>query len=375
MGCFALPEAKGISMQLEEKLAPVRHGLRAAARPVITGSSHSFPGTRSRQEELWDDFFQEHYDGYPLARRIFENAGISSRSTAVDPRNERAVSAWSTGQRMERYIEEAVPLGLRTVTDALDAAGLAPQDVGLLAVASCTGYTTPGLDLRLADELGMSSRVQRLFIGHMGCYAAVPSLGAVSDFVASRARPAVLLCLELTSLHVQPPTRDMEQIVAHALFADAAAAVVLEPDAGSGYEVLDVVAVTDHSTADLMSWQITDLGFKMGLSPKVPDVLAQHVGEVVRDQLLAPHGLTPEQVTGWAVHPGGKRILEVVGERLALPAGALDASYEVLDECGNCSSPTVLMVLEKLPDSDGPVVAMAFGPGLTLYAALLRRSS
>ncbi|MCZ9341880.1 type III polyketide synthase, partial [Streptomyces sp. TRM76130] len=94
-----------------------------------------------------------------------------------------------------------------------------------------------------------------------------------------------------------------------------------------------------------------------------------------RDQLLAPHGLIPEQVTGWAVHPGGKRILEVVGERLALPAGALDASYEVLDECGNCSSPTVLMVLQKLPDDDGPVVAMAFGPGLTLYAALLRRSS
>ncbi|MBQ1088036.1 type III polyketide synthase [Streptomyces sp. B93] len=362
-------------MQLEEKLAPVRHGLRAAARPVITGSSHSFPGTRSSQEELWQDFFLEHYDGYPLARRIFENSGISARSTAVDPRNERAVSDWSTGQRMERYIEEAVPLGLRTVTDALDSAGLAPQDVGLLAVASCTGYTTPGLDLRLADELGMSSRVQRLFIGHMGCYAAVPSLGAVSDFVASRGRPAVLLCLELTSLHVQPPTRDMEQIVAHALFADAAAAVVLEPDAGSGYEVLDVVAVTDHSTADLMSWQITDLGFKMGLSPKVPDVLAQHVGEVVRDQLLAPHGLTPEEVTGWAVHPGGKRILEVVGERLALPDGALDASYEVLDECGNCSSPTVLMVLQKLPDNDGPVVAMAFGPGLTLYAALLRRSS
>ena len=361
-------------MHLEEKIAPARRGLRAAARPVITGSSHSFPETRSSQDDLWQEFFLDHYEGFPLARRIFENSGISSRSTAGDPRAEKAVSGRSTGQRMERYIEEAVPLGKRTVSNALESAGLAPSDVGLLAVASCTGYTTPGLDLRLADELGMSSKVQRLFIGHMGCYAAVPALGAVSDFVASRGRPAVLLCLELTSLHVQPPTRDIEQIVAHALFADAAAAVVLEPDAGSGFEVIDVVAVTDHSTADHMSWQITDLGFKMGLSPKVPDVLAQHVGEVVRDQLLAPHGITPEEVTGWAVHPGGKRILEVVGERLDLPAGALDASYGVLDECGNCSSPTVLMVLERLPRNDGPVVALAFGPGLTLYAALLRRS-
>ncbi|MEV3860177.1 3-oxoacyl-[acyl-carrier-protein] synthase III C-terminal domain-containing protein [Streptomyces sp. NPDC050095] len=349
-------------------------GLRAAARPVVTGSAHSFPATRTSQSDLWADFFHEHYSGLPLARRIFENAGIGSRSTAVDPRTEKAVSTWSTGQRMARYIKEALPLGRQTVTAALESAGLAPQDVGLLAVASCTGYTTPGLDLRLADELGMSSKVQRLFVGHMGCYAAIPGLGAVSDFVASRGRPAVLLCLELTSLHVQPPTDDLEQIVAHALFADAAAAVVLEPNAGSGYEVLDVVAVTDHSTADLMSWEITDLGFKMGLSPKVPDVLAQHVGEVVRDQLLAPHGLAPEDVTGWAVHPGGKRILEVVGERLALPDDALKASYDVLDECGNCSSPTVLMVLERMPSAEGPVVALAFGPGLTLYAALLRRS-
>ncbi|GGZ52382.1 type III polyketide synthase [Streptomyces bluensis] len=361
-------------MYLKEKLAPAPRGLGAAARPVITGSSRSFPGTRSSQNDLWQDFFHAHYDGFPLARRIFQNSGISARNTAVDPRSEREVSRWSTGQRMARYIKEAVPLGKETVTAALDSAGLDPQDVGLLAVTSCTGYTTPGLDLRLADELGMSSRVQRLFIGHMGCYAAVPSLGAVSDFVAARGRPAVLLCLELTSLHVQPPTRDLEQVVAHALFADAAAAVVLEPDAGSGFEVVDVVAVTDHSTADHMSWEITDLGFKMGLSPKVPDVLAEHVGGVVRDQLLAPHGLTPEDVTGWAVHPGGKRILEVVGERLALSDDALKPSYDVLDECGNCSSPTVLMVLQRLPEAPGPVVAMAFGPGLTLYAALLRRS-
>lgn len=361
-------------MHLEEKLAPNLNGLRAAARPVIAGASQSFPATRTSQDDLWTEFFLEHYDGKPLARRIFENSGISTRATAVDPRTEKDVPQWGTGRRMARYIEEALPLGKETVTAALESAGMAPQDVGLLAVASCTGYTTPGLDLRLADELGMSSGVQRLFIGHMGCYAAVPALGAVSDFVVARGRPAVLLCLELTSLHVQPPTADLEQIVAHALFADGAAAVVLDPDADSGFEMLDIVAVTDHSTADHMSWEITDLGFKMGLSPKVPDVLAQHVGEVVRDRLLAPHGLKPADVTGWAVHPGGRRILDVVGERLELDDEALAASYAVLDEHGNCSSPTVLMVLQRLPHTTGPVVAMAFGPGLTLYAALLLRS-
>jgi len=357
-----------------EQITRRTSGLAAAARPVITGASHALPAQRTSQADLWSDFFHEHYQGMPLARRIFENAGISTRSTAVDPRTEKSVAGWSTGQRMERYIEEAMPLGKRAVTGALKSAGLTPEDVGLLAVTSCTGYATPGVDLRLADELGMSSKVQRLFIGHMGCYAAIPSVGAVSDFVASRGRPAVLLCVELTSLHVQPPSADVEQVVAHALFADAAAAVVIEPNAGDGLEVVDVVAVTDHSAAGYMSWQITDLGFKMGLSPKVPDVLAQHVGGVIRDQLLKPHGLTPADIGGWAVHPGGKRILEVVSDHLRLPDEAMQTSYEVLDECGNCSSPTVLMVLERLPHTDRPVVAMAFGPGLTLYAALLRRA-
>ena len=111
----------------------------------------------------------------------------------------------------------------------------------------------------------------------------------------------------------------------------------------------------------------------MGLSPKVPDVGAEHVGELICNQLLAPHGLIPADIDGWAVHPGGKRILEVVSESLALPEGALQASYDVLNEYGNCSSPTVLMVIERLPRTADTVVAMAFGPGLTLYAALLRR--
>jgi predicted naringenin-chalcone synthase len=151
---------------------------------------------------------------------------------------------------------------------------------------------------------------------------------------------------------------------------------VLRPDGDGtepGLRVVDVVAVADHSTADHMTWDITDLGFRMGLSPQVPAVLARHVGAVVRDRLLAPHGLAPADITGWAVHPGGRRILEVVGQQLELASAALAPSYEVLDRFGNCSSATVLMVLEQLPDHAGPVVAMAFGPGLTLYAALLQR--
>jgi alkylresorcinol/alkylpyrone synthase len=286
---------------------------------------------------------------------------------------------------MQRFLAEALPLGKEAVGLALDDAGLAAADVGLFAVASCTGYVTPGLDILLARDLGMTEQVQRLHIGHMGCYAALPGLGAVSDFTAARGRPSVLLCLELTSLHVQPSTPtarsgaptpgDLQQMVAHALFSDAAAAVVLEPAAG-GLEVVDVVARTDVGTSDHMTWDVTDLGFKMGLDPRVPDVLARHARPVVED-LLRRHGLAVGDVAGWAVHPGGRKIVEVVGEVLDLDEAHLAPSYDVLRDVGNCSSATVLLVLERLQQTRAlspgdPVVAMAFGPGLTLYAALLR---
>ncbi len=280
---------------------------------------------------------------------------------------------------MRRYEREAPPLGSAAVSAALADSGLSPTDIGLFAVASCTGYATPGLDIRLAAELGLSADAQRLMIGHMGCYAALPGLGAVTDFVLARARPAVLLCLELTSLHVQPPTQDVDQVVAHSLFSDAAAAVVVQPEpvrARGALKVVDVTALTDPATSDHMTWNVTDLGFRMGLSPRVPEVLAHHVAPTITG-LLDRHGLTTTDVDAWAVHPGGPRILDTVAHALELPADALLTSQRVLAEHGNCSSATVLLVLHALhaagrPRPGGYGVAMAFGPGLTLYAALVR---
>ena len=324
---------------------------------------------------VWEGFFREHYGNDPTAARLWAGAGITTRHAAVDPRLED-ISGWSTGQRMRRFVEEAAPLGKEAVGGALADAGLRPGDVGLFAVVSCTGYATPGLDILLARDVGMADDVQRLHIGHMGCYAAIPGLGAAADFVVARGRPAVLLSVELTSLHIQPATGDVGQMVAHALFADAAAAVVVTPDAApGGLRVVDVTAVTDVASVDQMTWDVTDLGFRMGLSPRVPDALGRHVRPAV-EGLLSRNGLRVGDVAGWAVHPGGRRIVEVVGERLGLDPAALAPSYEVLDGYGNCSSATVLLVLQRLrtsvPLADGaPVVAMAFGPGLTLYAALL----
>lgn len=350
---------------------------------VITGIGAVFP-EEVEQRALWDGFFHRHFAGSRLARRIFDGAGVNRRHAVANPVKED-LSGWSTGERMVRYAEEAPLLGHQAVDAALSDAGLAARDVGQLTVASCTGYSTPGLDIELARSLGLRPTVRRLLVGHMGCYAALPALDSVAAFVATHREPAVLLCAELTSLHVQPPTTDPEQLVAHALFSDAAVAIVLRPvgddstvraAAAPTVELVDTVAHTDVSTSGHMTWDVTDFGFRMGLSSRVPEVLARHLPAAL-DALLAPHTLSPGEVNGWAVHPGGPRILDTVQETLDLPSAALTASRAVLAEHGNCSSATVLLVLDRLltrqPCRDGDfVVAMTFGPGLTLYAALLR---
>lgn len=354
----------------------------------LAGLGHAVPAGYG-QQELWDSFFRAHYGGDHRAERIWRAAGVRTRHGVTMPPAED-VSGWGTGARMSRYAEAALPLGKGAVTGALDTAGTGPGEIGLFVVASCTGYTTPGLDILLARDLGLQPGARRLFVGHMGCYAALPALSAAADFVTVHGRPAAVLCAELPSLHLQPRSAgrpDLSQVTAHALFADAAAAAVLVPGAGGRVgehggafppgpflEFTGLASATDTSAADYMTWEVTDTGFRMGLSPRVPAVLARHVHRVTTG-LLAEHGLDVRDVAGWAVHPGGPRILDVVADRLALPPDALAVSREVLADFGNCSSATILLLLERLRPSLTPgdhVLAMAFGPGLTLYAALMR---
>jgi predicted naringenin-chalcone synthase len=342
---------------------------------MITGFGSAFPRAFD-QRAVWDEVFERRYRGDRVARRIFLGCGVRTRHAVVDPLRED-ISDASTAARMRRYDKHAPALGHRAARAALTDAGLTAADIGLLVVVSCTGYNTPGLDIQLARELGMSPGTRRLLVGHMGCYAAIPGLGAAADFVRARRLPALVLCVELTSLHVQPesPERDLEQVVAHALFGDAAAAVVLVPGAEHGLEVLDTTAMTAPGSEQLMTWQITDHGFRMGLSARVPDVLAEHVAGATAG-LLAPFGLRAGDVEGWAVHPGGPRIVDVVEKELGLEPTQTAATREILGSRGNCSSATVLLVLEQLRAArlrpGATTVGMAFGPGLTLCLVLLR---
>lgn len=238
------------------KASPAHPGARATSAS-LTGLGVAVPPSFD-QAELWDDFFAEHYAHGKLAEKIWHNCGVNQRHGVADPRQEDLRFS-GTEHRMRRFLEAGLPLGIDAVERCLADANLEPTDVGLLTVVSCTGYGTPGIDIRLAGELGFDPAVQRAHIGHMGCYAAVPGLMATADAATARGKVGVMLCLELTSLHVHPPTDEIEHVVAQALFSDAAVAAAVIPDAG-GFEILDVAARTDIEHAPLMTWDVTDLG-------------------------------------------------------------------------------------------------------------------
>lgn len=345
--------------------------------PVVAGFSSAYPTTIA-QEALWDDFFATRHRASRLARAAFFSVGVRQRHAVADPRHED-LSSWSTAARMERFSSEAPPLGKEAVSRSLAAASIAPDEVGLFVVVSCTGYVTPGLDIELARDLGMREQTQRLVIGHVGCHAALPALGAASDFVMSHETPAVVLCCELSSLHIQPmvdgSTSDaLSQVVGHALFSDAAAAMVVKPSPAPGLRLLELATKSNFAAASHLRWEITDRGFRMDLSRELPELLVPMVSPLVTE-LLARNGLSISDVDHWAVHPGGPRVLDLVERSLDLSSGALEPSRSVLAEHGNCSSATVIVVLEQVvaelaPKPGEHVVALSFGPGLTGYAAL-----
>ncbi len=278
----------------------------------------------------------------------------------------------TTGERMRRYEEEAADLSILAATRAMRDAAIVAGEIRQLVTVSCSGFAAPGVDIELIDRLQLDARVGRTHVGFMGCHGALNGLRVANALAASDRGGAVLLCcVELCSLHHQYQA-NAQQMVANALFADGAAAAVLK----FGSECAPWRIASQHSvilpdTRDAMSWRIGDHGFEMTLSPRVPELIRTHAKPWLTNW-LAQHGLSIEDIRAWAIHPGGPRILTACAEALALDDDALRPSREVLAEYGNMSSPTLLFVMERLraAGAELPCVALAFGPGLTIEAAL-----
>ena len=285
----------------------------------------------------------------------------------------------TTRMRMDQYEATVAPLALAASGRALAAGPVDPSAITHLVTVSCTGFHAPGFDLALIRGLGLNPGVARTHVGFMGCHGALNGLRVARAFAASEPAARVLVCAaELCSLHFRFGW-DAEQAVSNALFGDGAAALVGFGERwpgvkGEGDRAWRLVANGSQvmpDTAEAMSWRIGDNGFAMTLAPQV----AGHIRANLRPWLqgwLARHDLAIGDVGSWAVHPGGPRILDAVGAALDLPPAALATSRTVLAECGNMSSPTVLFILDRLRRAEAPLpcVALGFGPGLAIEAAL-----
>lgn len=281
----------------------------------------------------------------------------------------------STAWRMTRYEEKVGPMARQAACEAVERSGVDPKTLTHLVTVSCTGFSAPGFDLGLIRDLNLSPSIQRTHVGFMGCHGALNGLRVARAIVGSEPGSRVLLCAaELCSLHFRFGG-DAGQSITNALFADGAAAVVAAPSNEVGTGLWSVVANGSYvipNSPEAMTWRIGDHGFEMTLSPEVPALIQDNLASWI-DGWLGQNGLKVSDIGSWAVHPGGPRILDAVRTTLGLDKDMMTDAREVLSGFGNISSPTILFLIDKLirREAKRPCVAIGFGPGLVVEAALI----
>ena len=281
----------------------------------------------------------------------------------------------TTQRRSERFMEEAPRLAIGSAFQALHHAKIDPHDITHLVTVTCTGFCAPGIDISLIDELGLPATTQRIQVGFMGCHGAINGLRAAKGLVAQDQNANVLMCsVELCSLHYQYGFT-ADRIVSGALFADGSASAILahsERNSSMG-TLLATGSKLVPNCRDEMTWKIGDFGYEMTLSAKVPLIIEESLNSFL-EVWLSQQGLQATDVGGWAVHPGGARILRAVENAMSLKSDALAISRQVLAEHGNMSSATMLFIINrfvemKLPK---PWLMLGFGPGLEIEVALIK---
>lgn len=303
-----------------------------------------------------------------LFKRMASRSGIERRWTVLPPAaggDQTGAGGFYAGgdtmpptsARMAVYAEAAPDLCVRAVEELGDIHGITH-----LVVASCTGFIAPGIDQILARRLGLPSSVERSLIGFMGCYAAVSALRTAHHIVRSQPHARVLVVtVELCTLHLQPDTA-LEPILAMLLFGDGAAAALVTAEP-TGLAIEAPFAATLPDSEELIRWTIGDTGFAMHLSGAVP----ARIAEALADPAFRARIGDVAAVDGWAVHAGGRTVLDAVEQGFGLDGDALAYSRAVLRDCGNMSSATLMFVLERILQERRPIadgLAIAFGPGL-----------
>jgi predicted naringenin-chalcone synthase len=344
--------------------------------PTLLALERYLPPFRYEQEEVtrWVREWLEE-DGSASASRllsVYDSAGVKTRASVVTidevfhPRDFETQNG--------RYRDFAREIGIDLARRVLDRAAIAPGEVDFLVSVSCTGFMIPALDAFVADELGMGPRLARLPITESGCAGGVVGLARAADYL--RAHPdriALVIAVELSSLTFQRWDRSPTNVVSAAIFGDGGAAAVLvgpeHPRARGPAlgRVLDAESVFFPGTTRLMGFELRNAGLQIVLDKGLAPFIRREVVPAV-DAFLTPRGLRREDVSRWILHPGGRRVIDVMSERLSLRPCDLAATEAVLSAHGNMSSVTVLFVLDELLRCDRPAAGEkglvgAFGPG------------
>lgn len=327
-----------------------------------------------------------------LIKGIYDHSGINTRYSVLPDfgpganpllfrEDENGLIIEPSTQARNRYFAECarelvVEAGHKAIENSN---GFSASDITHLITVSCTGFYNPGPDLDLILGLDLPASTERYNLGFMGCYAAFPAMRMADQFCQARPDTVVLVvCIELCSLHLQF-NEEADSLLANSLFADGAAGMLIS--ARTPAENRPALAIHSFTSALApegavdMAWEVGDRGFDIRLSTYVPNIIAQNIHAIMKD-VLKKSPWTLEEIGTWAVHPGGRSIVDKIEEGLELIPEMLADSRHVLRECGNMSSVTVLFVLQRLLKRTGlnepqPVCAMAFGPGLTIETGLL----
>jgi len=356
----------------------------------IVSIATEVPAYKHTQQHLME-FMEGAYSAGDKEKRIinylYKHSGIDTRYSVI-PDFTLPVDEWeffphaknlepfpNLEYRMQWFKKHALPLSLKASEKCL--AGIIDKhELTHLVTISCTGMSAPGLELQLMEELGLNANVSRTAINFMGCYAAIHGLKMANDIVnANKGAKVLIVCIELCSLHFQK-TFTEDAITAPLLFADGCAAALIcgDEDPHEGMHMDSFYAEVMKDAKDSMTWNISSSGFVMTLDGDVPEIFRADIGPL-KERALAKAGYTADAIKYFCIHPGGKRILEAIGNGLALTYDDLAYSYKILKEYGNMSSATVLFVLKDMwpkliADKGTHTFAAAFGPGLTMESLI-----
>lgn len=346
----------------------------------ISGVATAYPKHCFTQREVAEALKTQWEDKVPnpgILSRMMSRVGVDQRHFVLPLDAYLPMDTW--GKANNEWIQAAVDLAETSLLKAVELAGLTLDNIGAVFFVSVTGVASPSIEARLINRIKLPLNVKRIPIFGLGCVAGAAGIARAADYV--RAFPdqaAALIAVELCSLTWQRDDLSVANLISSALFGDGAAAVIV---AGAdlktgGPQVLATCSSFYPNTEEVMGWDISEKGFRIVLSPSVPDMVFQHLAQDVAN-FLESNGLTKSDIHSWIMHTGGPKVLAATGEALKLPKGALDVSWEALRNVGNLSSASVLVVLdtyirERRPPVGSYSILAAMGPGFCAELVLLR---